>query len=109
MSAKFAIEAVDNQDSVGQEVIEYSVEESSLLLLTKELLIHHDSELLGEAEEVDCAIARFGHLAGLHRKRRNFVGGVYEKDGEDGMYEEKRLEPMLRGISRRAAAKAMSR
>jgi hypothetical protein len=34
---------------------------------------------------------------------------VYEKDGEDGMYEEKRLEPMLRGISRRAAAKAMSR
>lgn len=71
--APFAVEAVDNQDSVGLEVVERAAE-SSLLSLTEELPVHHESQLLGETEKVECAHSRVGCLAGLHRGRLKRIG-----------------------------------
>lgn len=68
--AFFAVEAVDDEDSVGEEALEFAVE-ALLLSLAKDLLVHHVSHPAREAKEGGISKSCVYCLAGLHDRRCN--------------------------------------
>ena len=80
MRALFAVEAVDDQDSVCLDLFECAVE-SSLLLLTEELLVYHIPQLAREAKEVERSMRRSGYLGGMHRGQRKGILWRHENVG----------------------------